>query len=133
MDTKQKRSSYVPGRPVGARARYADKFLSDAFASWKQHGTAALEQLRTDDNKAYCQLMAGLLPKNLVLDTGEPGPLDGMTGSGRNERRHVTSNERDMPCRRGYRSRRLQAFGHRSRTAVSSGQRSPSTVPLWWQ
>jgi hypothetical protein len=62
------------------RARYADQFLADAFANWKQHGTGALEKLRTDDNKAYCQLMAGLLPKNLVLDTvGEPGPLDGMT------------------------------------------------------
>jgi hypothetical protein len=33
------------GRPVGARARYADKFLADAFASWKQHGTAALESV----------------------------------------------------------------------------------------
>jgi hypothetical protein len=73
-------SANPSGRPVGARARYADKFLADAFASWKMHGTAALEQLRVDDNKAYCQLMAGLLPKNLVLDTtGEPGPLDGMT------------------------------------------------------
>ena len=34
------------GRPIGARARYADKFLSDAFASWKVHGAAALEKLR---------------------------------------------------------------------------------------
>jgi hypothetical protein len=64
---------------VGARARYAHKFSADAFASWKEHDTKALETLRTDDNKAYCQLMAGLVPKNLVLDTGEPGPLDGMT------------------------------------------------------
>ena len=55
--------------------------LAEAAATdIKQHGTAALEQLRVDDNKAYGQLMAGLLPKNLVLDaTAEPGPLDGMT------------------------------------------------------
>jgi hypothetical protein len=92
---------------IGARARYADKFLSDAFARWKQHGTAALEQLRTDDNKAYFQLMAGLLPKNLVLDTGEPGPLDGMTAeqlqellrrSEHSRPRRLTPKQNDAEC-----------------------------------
>lgn len=73
---------------------YADKLLSDAIASWKVHGTAALEQLRTEDNKVYCQLMAGLLPKNLLLDTGEPGPLDGDDGSGASPDRRVPGGRR---------------------------------------
>jgi hypothetical protein len=67
------------GRGPGVRARYAEKFLADAYASWKQHGAAALEQLRQEDLKAYCQLMAGLLPKNLVIDADARGPLDDLS------------------------------------------------------
>jgi hypothetical protein len=71
-------------QPIRLACRRPDtlcrQILDRCLASWKQHGTAALEQLRVDDNKAYCELMAGPLPKNLMLDaTAEPSPLDGMT------------------------------------------------------
>jgi hypothetical protein len=68
------------GRPPGIRPRFAEKFLRDAFESWQEHGAAALETLRRDSNGDYCKLMAGLLPKNLVVDaTAAPGPYDNMS------------------------------------------------------
>src|SRR5262249_128361 len=55
------------GRPVGSRHRLAQQFIRDAYELWKVEGPAALVQMRKEDNTKFCQLMAGLVPRDLVL------------------------------------------------------------------
>jgi hypothetical protein len=55
------------GRPIGSRHRLAEQFIRDAYALWKAEGPAALVQMRQEDNTKFCQMMAGLIPRDLVL------------------------------------------------------------------
>lgn len=59
-----------PGRPKGSRNKLAENFVADAYASWQQNGSAALERLYQEDVAAYVKVMAGLLPKDVNIRTG---------------------------------------------------------------
>ena len=55
------------GRPKGARSKLADDFLTDTYAQWQEHGAAALKAMATTEPAKFCQMVAGLLPKEAVL------------------------------------------------------------------
>jgi len=41
--------------------------LADAYQQWQQHGSKALETMATSEPAKFCQMVAGLLPKESVL------------------------------------------------------------------
>jgi len=64
---KPGQSGNPAGRPKGSRNRLAEDFLSDAYQQWQQHGSKALEAMATSEPAKFCQMVAGLLPKESVL------------------------------------------------------------------
>jgi hypothetical protein len=68
------------GRPIGSRQKLAEQFIRDAFELWKREGPASLVQMRKEDNTKFCQMMAGLIPRDLVLTVeAEDNPLASLT------------------------------------------------------
>jgi hypothetical protein len=55
------------GRPISSRQKLAEQFIRDAYELWKLEGPAALAQMRKEDNSKFVQVMAGLIPRDLVL------------------------------------------------------------------
>jgi hypothetical protein len=41
--------------------------LSDAHQQWLQHGSKALETMATSEPSKFCQMIAGLLPKEMLI------------------------------------------------------------------
>jgi len=64
---KPGQSGNPAGRPRGSRNKLAEDFLSDAYQQWQQHGSKALETMATSEPAKFCQMVAGLLPKESVL------------------------------------------------------------------
>src|SRR6516162_11559816 len=64
---KPGQSGNPAGRPKGSRNKLAEDFLSDAYQRWQQHGSKALETMATSEPAKFCQMVAGLLPKESVL------------------------------------------------------------------
>jgi hypothetical protein len=64
---KPGQSGNPAGRPKGSRNKLAEDFLSDAYQQWQQHGAKALETMATSEPAKFCQMVAGLLPKESVL------------------------------------------------------------------
>jgi hypothetical protein len=55
-----------------AREALGEAFARDLWASWKKHGPAALEQVRTDKPDLYVKLVTAMLPK----ETAKAADLD---------------------------------------------------------
>lgn len=55
-----------PGRKRGSRNRLTDQFLTVIADDFAQHGSDALAKLREKDPAAYLQLIAGLVPRELI-------------------------------------------------------------------
>ena len=64
---KPGQSGNPAGRPRGSRNKLAEDFLADAYQQWQQHGSKALETMATSEPAKFCQMVAGLLPKDSVL------------------------------------------------------------------
>ena len=64
---KPGQSGNPAGRPKGSRNKLAEDFLADAYQQWQQHGSKALETMATSEPAKFCQMVAGLLPKESVL------------------------------------------------------------------
>src|SRR5215831_17101214 len=64
---KPGQSDNPAGRPKGSRNKLAEDFLSDAYQQWQQHGSKALETMATSEPAKFCQMVAGLLPKESLL------------------------------------------------------------------
>jgi Family of unknown function (DUF5681) len=56
------------GRPKGARSKLGEQFLQDLATTWKEHGDGALRRCAQEDPAQFCRIVAGLLPKEAVLD-----------------------------------------------------------------
>jgi hypothetical protein len=64
---KPGQSGNPAGRPKGSRNKLAQDFLADTYQQWQQHGSKALETMATSEPSKFCQMVAGLLPKESVL------------------------------------------------------------------
>jgi Family of unknown function (DUF5681) len=64
---KPGQSGNPAGRPKGSRNKLAEDFLADAYHQWRQHGSKALETMATSEPAKFCQMVAGLLPKESVV------------------------------------------------------------------
>jgi len=60
---------------TGAREALGEAFARDLWASWKEHGPAALEAVRADKPDLYLKLVTAVLPKELAMKA-EPDDLD---------------------------------------------------------
>ena len=55
------------GRPKGSRNKLAEDFVADAYQKWQQHGAGALDTMATSEPAKFCQMIAGLLPKEMHI------------------------------------------------------------------
>ena len=61
-----------PGRPKGARSKLGESFLSALLSSFEKGGIEAIEKVRLEDTSTYVKVIAGLLPKEMTGENGEP-------------------------------------------------------------
>ncbi len=64
---KPGQSGNPAGRPKRSRNKLAEDFLADAFQQWQQHGSKALETMATSEPAKFCQMVAGLLPREMHI------------------------------------------------------------------
>lgn len=57
------------GRPKGSRNKLGEQFLTDLQALWETDGAQVLEEARTDKPMEFAKMVAGLLPKELLVRT----------------------------------------------------------------
>jgi hypothetical protein len=55
------------GRPLGAKNRLCKQFLNDLLEVWQEDGRAALRIAVREDPTAFCRMVAGLVPRELLL------------------------------------------------------------------
>jgi hypothetical protein len=55
------------GRPKGSRNKLAENFVADAYQKWQEHGAGALDAMATSEPAKFCQMIAGLLPKEMHI------------------------------------------------------------------
>lgn len=59
--------------PMGKGGHSIDKlsrsFIAKLGESFNKHGEKTIEELRVNDPSAYIRVIAGLMPKNVVIDT----------------------------------------------------------------
>jgi hypothetical protein len=64
---KPGQSGNPAGRPKGSRNKLGEDFLADCYLQWQSRGAKALETMATSEPAKFCQMVAGLLPKESVL------------------------------------------------------------------
>jgi hypothetical protein len=64
---KRGQSGNPAGRPKGSRNKLGEDFLSDVYQLWQQHGRKALETMATSEPSKLCQMVAGPLPKEMLI------------------------------------------------------------------
>lgn len=60
------------GRPKGARNKLGEEFLDAIYADFRQHGKAAIEQVRQEKPDAYLKVVASLVPRQIDLAASRP-------------------------------------------------------------
>lgn len=58
-----------PGRPKGSRNKLGEEFLQALQADFSAHGIAAITTVRTERPHEYLKVIAGILPKELNVNT----------------------------------------------------------------
>lgn len=73
-DKKQKPWLFKPGesgnpdgRPKGSRNKLGEAFIQDVYAKWQESGAEALNAMIASDPGAFVRVVAGILPKELVV------------------------------------------------------------------
>ena len=64
---KPGQSGNPAGRPKGSRNKLGEDFLADTHQQWLLHGSKALETMATTEPAKFCQMIAGLLPKEMLI------------------------------------------------------------------
>jgi hypothetical protein len=60
------------GRPHGRLNKFAQQLVADFAANWREHGAAAIEQLRKENIVAYVKIATSLMPRELLLQVARP-------------------------------------------------------------
>jgi hypothetical protein len=55
------------GRPVGARGRFSERFVTDLTTAWEQHGAQALEQTAKLYPDRFVAIASHLIPKDVSV------------------------------------------------------------------
>lgn len=55
------------GRRKGSRNKLGEQFIDDVYAEWQEHGPATLQRMRAEDPGAFVRVVAGILPKEVVV------------------------------------------------------------------
>ena len=61
-----------PGRKVGSRNKLGEAFVTALLDDFNIHGVAAIVTVREEDPSTYVRTIAGLLPKEMTGEDGEP-------------------------------------------------------------
>jgi hypothetical protein len=64
------------GRPLGSRNKLCKAVLEDLVADWREGGAAAIKMMRIENPSSYCKMMASILPKELLFESGAVTELD---------------------------------------------------------
>jgi hypothetical protein len=64
------------GRPKGSRNKLCRAVLEDLLADWAEGGIAAIRVMRIENPSGYCKMMASILPKELLFESGAVTELD---------------------------------------------------------
>jgi Family of unknown function (DUF5681) len=64
---KPGQSGNPAGRPRGARNRLAGELLEALADDFSRHGITAIEKVRATDPTAYLRILAGLLPREVIV------------------------------------------------------------------
>ena len=60
------------GRGKGVPNKFSQQLVADFAADWRQHGAAAIEQLRKENVAAYVKIATSLVPRELLLQISRP-------------------------------------------------------------
>jgi hypothetical protein len=60
------------GRPKGSRNKLGEAFIKAMMEDFEKHGVATITLARMEDPLGYVKVVAGLLPKELTGENGEP-------------------------------------------------------------
>ena len=60
------------GRGKGVPNRFSQQLVADFAADWREHGAAAIEQLRRENVAAYVKIATSLVPRELLLQISRP-------------------------------------------------------------
>ena len=55
------------GRPKGSRNKLGEAFIQDVYAKWQEQGEDALTKMIKQEPGAFVRVVAGILPKELVV------------------------------------------------------------------
>lgn len=58
-----------PGRPKGSRNKLGEAFTEALFDHFQREGASVIERVATEDPSTYMRVVAGLLPKELKVET----------------------------------------------------------------
>jgi hypothetical protein len=64
------------GRPLGSRTKLCKAMLEDLAADWREGGAAAVKMMRMENPSGYVKMMASILPKELLFESGAVTELD---------------------------------------------------------
>lgn len=68
---KKGQSGNPKGRPKGSRNKLTESFLTALYNDWQGHGEEAIVQCREEKPTEYVKIVAGLLPKEMILQKPE--------------------------------------------------------------
>jgi hypothetical protein len=60
------------GRGKGIPNKFSQQLVADFAADWREHGAAAIEQLRKENVAAYVKIATSLVPRELLLQVSRP-------------------------------------------------------------
>ncbi|MFC1702425.1 hypothetical protein ACFL1J_06770 [Pseudomonadota bacterium] len=59
------------GRPLGSKNKLSESFLDELTKSFKKHGKTAIDRVVKDEPAQYLKIIAGLMPKELLLQVSQ--------------------------------------------------------------
>ena len=60
-----------PGRPKGSKNKLSESFLRALANDFEKHGEGAIERVRESHPGEYLSIIAGLMPKELLLEVNQ--------------------------------------------------------------